>query len=245
MSPLLGVIIGALLAGSIQFIIEGYKSRQSDKKSKMRVYSDLKGYKRSLLQYMHSYFLALIDSRGGLVYAGAIKSIDFDEIEALLVAGKREEATRLAQESLDSAFNESPDKKESLRIRRNEEKLQLQVGESGEKFSKIITQIAVLFSDAKIDGLIKQIETAEEDLDKLDKSIAKLFTDITDEIEKGPKSLSSNKKRDAWYEEKKEKLKEAMKSDFDTKIKNLDLKTDDLLNHLNNCIKNWHWWNFW
>ena len=251
---LIGAFAGAIAAGSIQFIIEERRFRRQEKNIKIQAHSNLLGCKHRLLQYFHSYFLLDIAARSSQIYAkiSAVGLIDFIPAREYLLISDKEAAEKYVNEKFNSKCKESPDLSESLRSREASEKLQLQLGDISERFWTILGQIKTSFNDIETDDFVKEIETAEELIGKLDKEITEIFAEIEEKVEEDLKSIcldknneykytdNPNKNRNEFVAEKLKNLEEKRGStiqDAKSSIRILDTKIEDLLKHLEHIIK--------
>ena len=162
-------------------------------------------------------------------------------------------ANQYVNDELESRSYNSDDRKEGLRSREKAENLQLKIGDIEERFWRIIGQIKTLFNDDKIENFVEKIQKAEEELEVFDKDNAKNFNDIDHEIDteiraicidkddKNKYAENPNINRNLFVDEKIGDLKVKRKSaslEVDTKIEILESKIDDLLNYLENILKN-------
>lgn len=255
LSLLLAAFIGAIAAGGIQFWIEYWKNKKSERANQIQIHSTLLGCKHAFLQYLHSYFLLNIAARSSIVHARLIayKLIDFTIATEYLEEGREEEAYQYVNQELKSKFDGSIDQKEALRSKEGSENLQIQIGNVKERFWKIIGQIKTSFEDTKIENFIKEIKNAEEAIGTFDKDIGKPFNEIDtetnikigdvckDKINKLRYSKNPNKNRDSLIEEQITELnkrKDSMNSESLAKIDILESKIDNLLNYLENILAN-------
>lgn len=255
LSLLLAALIGAIAAGSIQFIIAIWNNKKSERSRQMQAHCSLLGCKQVLLQYFYSYFLSSIAARGTQHYAKimAISAIDFVPAKAHLKCGNEVRAKLYLDKKIASQYDRSYDLKEALRSRERSENLQLQLGDAKERFWKNLGLIKTLFEDAKIENLIRDIEIAEKRLGEFDKEIPKLFNLIDIEMKEGIGSIcidsnlrqkytdSPNKNRDIFVKSITEKLECEMDTLTKSALSNIEFlesKIDNLLSYIDEILSN-------
>ena len=246
----IGIVIGAIAAGSFQFIIEWYRIKESKRSDRILAYGNLLGCKHLILQYYESYLVAMINAESSILHSryNATKRIDFAVVEKHLKDKETEAANQYASQTLASVLEKSIDLREGLRFRQRVDDLAIQLGNTNEKFWGTIGQVKTLFHDINVTDLVKEIETAENELDNSGRIINNNFNNININTIIELKLVTSNEKRDLWYNEKEEALRlqvDYSLSDVRTKIVNLDSKIDNLLDYLEDYLRKNSWWQFW
>ena len=158
---------------------------------------------------MESYLVSKINAENSLLHSRyiATKQTDFVIVEKYLLEQKTEAANQYASQEQASAFEKSIDLREGLRFRQRADDLALQIGNTDERFWRIIGQVKALFPHVNMTNLVKEIRVAEKDLDNSGKVINNAFNNMNRDTRKELKLVTSNEKRDAWYNEKEEDLK--------------------------------------
>jgi hypothetical protein len=241
-----GAIFGAIIAGGITL----YRDSQNDKKQKrdaqIRAISNLRGRKHTMLQSKASYYSAFFESLNLSASAKIISTryIDYDSIRSLReskIPGEMEKAQQYVNEKIDSSLRKSLEMKEGLRQKQRYEELQQEMAKNDERFWVTIGHIKTLFPNKRVEELIKTIKNADEELGKLEKEYTEGIEPIRNEINTNPGLIESNLDRKNWVKRILESLDDWVNSQYPTlrsKVDNFDSKIDNLLNYLENELKN-------
>lgn len=261
LNPTLITALIAFFGGAIVACIGAYVAYRTNKKmidanfeitekniklekfnEKRQAHCNLFGCKHTILQYYESYLVSIINAENSILNSKliAIGKIDFEPVKVLLENNNVEAANQYTNRKLEANLRNSFDLEEGLRIRKSIADLALQLGKADERFWRIIGKIKTLFPDTKVMDLVKEVKEAEMDLENSGKIINDTFQKTNIEITEGCHSISSNEKRITFFNEKKKKKDSEVNSSLITarnKRDNLEFKIDDLLNHLEDCLK--------
>lgn len=236
-----------------QLRIEEIKIKKSIRNSKIQAYCDLIGCSHSMLQYYNSYLFSVIAVEILILHARiiAIKGIDLTPVKEFLLHGKlkRESAEHYFNEKYGAAIAQSIDLKEGLRARERTLDLEIQLGETTERFWRSIGQVKALFPDAEVSKLVEEINAAEKDLElvegiqnafnKISVEINEYSSIISANISTEPSNKDFNKIRDDWANKMELGLGEIhdlKTSIVNTKVRTLDSKAKNLQNYLEKLV---------
>ena len=252
-----GAIFGALLTGVSGIIRDSENAKRKKRDDQIQAHSNLLGCKFSFMQYLHSYFLSNISARSSQPYAKitAVALIDFIPAKERLERNEPEDAHQYINEKFASKYENSVDLEEALRYKERSEKLQLQIGDIKERFWISVGHIKTSFDDTKIQVFIEEILKAEKTLKASENNITNTFRKLEGEFQTGLNQIcidkdikikyasNPNGNRDEFVDEMAKELnnkRDITTKDAEEKIKIFESKIDDLLNYLENILKNPH-----
>ena len=219
---ILAAVLGALVAGSIQFIIEWRRNNETKRNNQIQARSDLFGSKEAMKMYYSAYTAFRLNSEFDFARAKQVgyKTLDMNKMDELL----KDNNQHGVYQYISSQLGASMDKIDKQAIDEAEIKLAIQIGEANARFWQIIGQVEILFPDTKINELITEIKKAELEINGIAPKIFVAFHNIDMEIFKDGIDLLSVKRISLYV-------------DNSAKIMNFDSKVNDLVNYLETCLK--------
>jgi len=222
LSVILAAVLGALVAGSIQFIIEWRRNNDTKRNNQIQARSDLFGSQQAMNMYYSAYTTFMLNSQFDFTRAKqvAYKTLDINKIGELL----KDNTQHGLYQYINSQLGATMDKIDKHGVNTEEIKIAIQLGEAKARFWQIIGQIEILFPDKKVNELITEIKKAELEVNGIPQTIffdlynidLEMFINGTDPLSEKRMSLHINNS---------------------AKIMNLDSKVNDLVNYLETCLK--------
>ncbi|HUS75941.1 MAG TPA: hypothetical protein VMY43_08035 [Methanothrix sp.] len=233
-------ILGALATNAFQIYRDNEKDKRHKRDDRIRSINELRGIKHTMLQSKASYYSAFFASESlhSAAHILAIRIINYDAIlsqrrdeELPEMEDAQQYVNRIIEEYLDN----SPELKEYLRLKQRSEDLQTEIAKNDERFWKTIGRIRILFPNDEVIKYIVDIKNIDCELGKFEDEVINSIDSIRNEIRTTPGTISNNRFRNSWTNEKKNELQEwssTQKVTLQFRINEFDSKIDNLLNYL-------------